>query len=88
MEVMLKRRAEKHVKEFYPDVKTLIHDRNAVGARGMVLAGCFLCYYSDIREWWESIGGTPIRNDEALWNKYITVIAAAVERIIFAYEHR
>lgn len=74
--------AIQHVLDCYDgDIDCIIHDEECVGAAGMVEAGCFLCYYSDIREWWESAGGPHIEYDEDLWKAYIITIADAVEEI-------
>lgn len=74
--------AIQHVLDCYDgDIDCIIHDEKCVGAAGMVEACCFLCYYSDIREWWEAAGGPHIEIDEKLWQRYIYTIAEAVEEI-------
>lgn len=75
--------AIQHVLDCYDgDIDCIIHDEECVGAAGMVEAGCFLCYYSDVREWWESAGGWYVEIDEKLWQWYIAIVSDAVETII------
>ena len=83
MPSMLEQNAIQHVLDCYDgDIDCIIHDEECVGAAGMVEAGCFLCYYSDIREWWESAGGWYVEIDEKLWQWYIAIVSDAVETII------
>lgn len=73
-----------HVLDCYDnDTEWLAHDKKAAGgAAAMVMAGCFLCYYSEIREWWESNGGEHIEDDEDLWMVYTNAVASAVREIV------
>lgn len=83
MSCKLERNAIQHVLDCYDgDIDCIIHDEECVGAAGMVEAGCFLCYYSDVREWWESAGGWYVEIDEKLWQWYIAIVSDAVETII------
>ena len=83
MSSKLERNAIQHVLDCYDgDIDCIIHDEECVGAAGMVEAGCFLCYYSDVREWWESAGGWYVEIDEKLWQWYIAIVSDAVETII------
>lgn len=77
-------RVIEHVLEIYENnIDSLAHDRRASGGSAqMVEAGCFLCYYSDVREWWQGAGGPYIEEDNMLWFVYIITIANAVDEII------
>ena len=78
-----------HILETYEnDIDNLKHDYNSQGSfNELVQAGCFLCYYSDVRKFLQEILEETDEeankyDDEKVWNLYKALITMEGQKII------
>ena len=87
---------QEHIKNYYEDVNDLkaevenLKGYNAIytdyhAGAYLVQGGCFLCYYSDVKDFLNGLGINPENKeytDEKSWELYKHLIAINIERLV------
>jgi hypothetical protein len=76
-----------HIKEYYPEFEALKKDVKSAslkneldryGAVHLVTGGCFLIYYSEVKEFMRKCGYDGRYSETTMWDLYIQEITAVI----------